>query len=380
MGDLSKMTREQFVKRRDELIKQHDWKAGGVDQAWRFSQIQVGDRIVANRGTDQVLAIGTVTGPYHFVDGEEFAHRLPVRWDDLRPRPVNEGGWRKTLIEIDREKFSEINKAPTIPPRINPPYSLEDCAKDTGFDLATLQRWKRGLERKGQAIFYGPPGTGKTFIAEKLTAHLIGGTDGIRELVQFHPAYSYEDFMQGIRPQTTADGGLAYPLVPGRFMEFCERAARRKGLCVLIIDEINRANLSRVLGELMYLLEYRNREIPLAGGGMFCIPENVRLIGTMNTADRSIALVDHALRRRFTFFPLYPDYEILSRYQKAKGFDAARLIQLLKKLNTAIADKHYEVGITFFLRDNLESQLADIWQMEIEPYLEEFFFDQPTEI
>jgi MoxR-like ATPase len=377
LGDLSKMTREQFVKQRDELIKLHGWKAAGVDQAWKFSQIQVGDRIVANRGTDQVLGIGTVTGPYFFVDGEKFAHRLPVRWDDLRPRPVNEGGWRKTLIEIGREKFSEISKAPVIPPRINLPYSLEDCAEDTGFDLATLQRWKRGLERKGQAIFYGPPGTGKTFIAEKLTGHLIGGTDGIRELVQFHPAYSYEDFMQGIRPQTAADGSLAYPLVPGRFMEFCERAARRRGLCVLIIDEINRANLSRVLGELMYLLEYRNREMPLAGGGMFCIPENVRLIGTMNTADRSIALVDHALRRRFTFFPLYPDYEILSRYQQAKGFDAARLIQLLKRLNTTIADRHYEVGITFFLRDNLESQLADIWQMEIEPYLEEFFFDQP---
>jgi AAA domain (dynein-related subfamily) len=387
LGDLSKMTREQFVKRRDELVKQHGWKAAGVDQAWRFSQIQAGDCIVANRGTDEVLGIGTVIGPYYFADGENFAHRLPIRWDDLRPRPVDEGGWRKTLIEIDREKFSEISKAPIVPlsqppfptvaPVINPPYSLEDCAKDTGFGLATLQRWKRGLERKGQAIFYGPPGTGKTFIAEKLTAHLIGGTDGIRELVQFHPAYSYEDFMQGIRPQTTADGSLAYPLVPGRFMEFCERASRCKGLCVLIIDEINRANLSRVLGELMYLLEYRNREIPLAGGGMFRIPENVRLIGTMNTADRSIALVDHALRRRFTFFPLYPDYEILSRYQEARGFDATKLIQLLKKLNTAIADRHYEVGITFFLRDNLESQIADIWQTEIEPYLEEFFFDQP---
>src|SRR6476659_8101233 len=130
----------------------------------------------------------------------------------------------------------------------NAHYYLEDYAKNTGFDLATLQRWKRGLERKGQAIFYGPPGTGKTFIAEKLTAHLIGGTDGIRELMQFHPAYSYEDFMQGIRPETTADGAFAYPMVRGRFMEFCERAARRKGLCVLIIDEINRANLSRVLG------------------------------------------------------------------------------------------------------------------------------------
>jgi 5-methylcytosine-specific restriction protein B len=160
-------------------------------------------------------------------------------------------------------------------------------------------------------------------------------------------------------------------------MEFCEHASQRKGPCVLIIDEINRSNLSRVFGELMYLLEYRNRDIPLAGGGMFRIPENVRLIGTMNTADRSIALVDHALRRRFTFFALYPEYEILSRYQQAKGFDATKLIQQLKVLNNVIADRHYEVGITFFLRDDLASEIADIWQMEIEPYLEEFFFDQP---
>jgi 5-methylcytosine-specific restriction enzyme B len=127
----------------------------------------------------------------------------------------------------------------------------------------------------------------------------------------------------------------------------------------------------------MYLLEYRNAKIPLAGGGMFRIPENVRLIGTMNTADRSIALVDHALRRRFAFIALHPEYDILLEYQKARGFDATKLIQQLKLLNRVIADRHYEVGITFFLRDDLTSDLSDVWQMEIEPYLEEFFFDQP---
>jgi len=127
----------------------------------------------------------------------------------------------------------------------------------------------------------------------------------------------------------------------------------------------------------MYLLEYRNEEIPLAGGGIFRIPRNVRVIGTMNTADRSIALVDHALRRRFAFIALHPEYDILLQYQKARGFDATKLIQQLKLLNKVIADPHYEVGITFFLRDDLESNLDDIWHMEIEPYLEEFFFDQP---
>jgi 5-methylcytosine-specific restriction protein B len=145
---------------------------------------------------------------------------------------------------------------------------------------------------------------------------------------------------------------------------------------VLIIDEINRANLARVLGEMMYLLEYRDREVPLASGRSLRIPPNVRIIGTMNTADRSIALVDHALRRRFAFLALYPEYDILSRYHQGTGFDVEPLISVLRKLNRQIGDPHYEVGITFFLRKDLTEQIEDIWRMEIEPYLEEYFFDQ----
>jgi 5-methylcytosine-specific restriction protein B len=192
------------------------------------------------------------------------------------------------------------------------------CRRD--LDEATVARWVRAVERKGQAIFYGPPGTGKTFIAEHLARHLVGGGDGFWELVQFHPAYAYEDFVQGIRPQSGADGALTYPLVPGRFLDFCARASRRRDRCVLILDEINRANLARVFGELMYLLEYRDRAIALAGAGVLRIPGQPRLLGTMNTADRSIALVDHALRRRFAFIALSPDYDILRRYHAPSGF------------------------------------------------------------
>ena len=127
----------------------------------------------------------------------------------------------------------------------------------------------------------------------------------------------------------------------------------------------------------MYLLEYRDRQVPLASGGLFRIPKNVRLIGTMNTADRSIALVDHALRRRFAFLALYPDYDVLRHYHRQTGFDVEPLITVLKRLNRQIDDRHYEVGITFFLRADLDKQMEGIWTMEIEPYLEEFFFDQP---
>ena len=263
---------------------------------------------------------------------------------------------------------------------MNPEYPLTQIAEETGVDIKILQRWVGAVNRKGQAIFYGPPGTGKTFLARKLAQHLIGGGNGIYELVQFHPAYAYEDFMQGLRPQRV-NGGLDYPLVPGRFLDFCERARKRDGLCVLIIDEINRANLARVFGELMYLLEYRQNKtegIPLASGGRFHIPTNVRLIGTMNTADRSIALVDHALRRRFAFLGLAPDFEVLRRFhlREKTGFPADDLIKLLEQLNVAINDPHYSLGISFFMRKGLATELPDIWAMEVEPFLEEHFFDQ----
>ncbi|MDX9956103.1 MAG: AAA family ATPase [Anaerolineae bacterium] len=280
------------------------------------------------------------------------------------------------LAYLDLPLTSEIEN--TVP--LQPEYLLVACAAETGFTEAELARWVRAIERKGQAILYGPPGTGKTYVAEHLARHLIGGGDGFSDLVQFHPAYAYEDFIQGLRPQARKDGGLDYPLVPGRFLEFCTQAAQRTGRCVLIIDEINRANLARVFGELMYLLEYRDSEIPLAGGRRFRIPENVRIIGTMNTADRSIALVDHALRRRFAFLALYPNYEVLRRYHEKTGFPVESLIGKLKELNQHINDFHYQVGITFFLREDLTETLPDIWRMEIEPYLEEYFFDQPGNV
>ncbi|MCB9150428.1 MAG: AAA family ATPase [Caldilineaceae bacterium] len=265
------------------------------------------------------------------------------------------------------------------------PYTLAQVAAAVYLDEEVVARWVQIVQRKGQAIFYGPPGTGKTFVAEQMARHLCSATDdGIRdgfyEVVQFHAAYAYEDFVQGLRPRPAAGGGLTYELVPGRFLDFCHRARQRNGPCVLIIDEINRANLSRVFGELMYLLEYRDQAIHLAGGGEpFRIPTNVLILATMNTADRSIALVDHALRRRFAFIPLFPNYDVLRRFhaEQQTGFDVEPLIRRLEQINRAIEDPNYAVGISYFLRPNLADEITDIWQTEIEPYLEEYFFDQP---
>ena len=257
----------------------------------------------------------------------------------------------------------------------HPEYSLEEVSAKTGLGVALLNSWVAAIQRKGQAILYGPPGTGKTFLAEHLARHLVGGGDGVRELIQFHPAYEYEDFIQGLRPDPRDNGQLAFKRVAGRFLTFCRQAQGRSGTSVLIIDEINRANLSRVFGELMYLLEYRDQSVRLSSGDSFRIPASVRILGTMNTADRSIALVDHALRRRFAFLHLRPDFEVLKRHHEVEGRSVDGLIRVLKRINGEIRDPHYHLGITFFLNTRLGHELEAIWRMEIEPYLEEFFFD-----
>ena len=389
--------------------------AGAINElaeiTWAVNQykkkIHAKDRVYLwESGKDAgILAVATVlSDPNHIYDddserkfirnAEKFSEeklKVPLRIDHVLPERIRRTDLldhpvlkslevitfpNATNFAVNEEQAQLLNELVFTPK--NPLYLLNQCAEDTGFDLETLERWVRAIRRKRQAVLYGPPGTGKTYVAEHLARHLIGGTDGFSDLVQFHPAYAYEDFIQGIRPQSDDDGGLRYPIVPGRFLEFCERAESRHGTCVLIIDEINRANLSQVFGELMYLLEYRDRSIPLAGGGRLRIPDNVLIIGTMNTADRSIALVDHALRRRFAFLRLLPNHEVLRKYHQSRntGFPVEGLIGVLRRLNAQINDPHYEVGISFFLRKDLAEEIEDIWKMEIEPYLDEYFFDR----
>lgn len=279
-----------------------------------------------------------------------------------------------------------------VPSRKDPeptgePLTPEATAAALHLPVEQVERWVDILRSKRQAILYGPPGTGKTWIAEHLARHVVEGTGGIHETVQFHPSYSYEDFIQGIRPQRSEEGLLDYPVVEGRFLRFCREARMVEGApCVMVIDEINRANLSQVFGELMYLLEYRDRAVRLAGDGkQFSIPHNVLLIGTMNTADRSVALVDYALRRRFAFIELEPDYDLLRAFYEqgsgsAEGVNLDVLLEQIKGINLAIDDRGYLLGMSFFLVDDLRAGLPNIWQTEVEPYLDEFFVDDPGKV
>lgn len=310
------------------------------------------------------------------LEHRELAGAEPVRFNGIG-----------SLSRLTKKEFEHIitlsglSESTADPDPPAPVVTAEEVAEKLFIDPEEIARWTTALNRKGQIIFYGPPGTGKTFTACEYALHLIGGGRGFIETVQFHPAYSYEDFMQGIRPAAMEDGTLSYRMTEGVFMNFC-RMAEECGddPCVLILDEINRANLSRVFGELMYLIEYRDRSVRLAGNGReFRVPENVRIIGTMNTADRSIALVDHALRRRFAFIELRPEYDVLRNWHRRNdtGFDAGGLASVLQQLNGAINDPHYEVGISFFLLRDVADQIEHIWRMEIEPYLGEYFLGRP---
>nr|WP_246407567.1 AAA family ATPase [Geomicrobium halophilum] len=333
-------------------------------------------------------ALGTVVSGVYEIEAGDYKCDLEIDWklienpimkeetkeeEALQNLKVGNQGTNFQATQEEYEVMVQLAEAKVQTTSQNPEYTIEDLQAETGMVAVKVKRWLRSLHRKGQAILYGPPGTGKTYMAEKMAKHLIGGNDGFYEIVQFHPAYAYEDFIQGIRPEKTEDG-LDYPLKDGRFLGFCQRAKRKEGNCVLIIDEINRANISRVFGELMFLLEYREQKMSLAGGEELSIPPNVKIIGTMNTADRSIAIMDNALRRRFAFLSLSPNYDILRNYHQK---DIEGLISTLQAINRQIGDANFELGISFFLMENLDEELEDIWRMEIEPYLEEYFFDQP---
>jgi len=226
-----------------------------------------------------------------------------------------------------------------------------------------------------QAIFYGPPGTGKTFIARKLAEHLT--TDGgATKLVQFHPSYAYEDFVEGWRP--TPDG--KFELRDGALKTFAQQAANDpNNTYVMVIDEINRANLSKVLGELFFLLEYRNDTATLQYSDTeFALPPNMRIIGTMNTADRSIAMVDAALRRRFhfhAFFPTEPPINgALHRYLNDHHPTLTWVADMVDKANALLPDRNLGIGPSHFMRPNLTEQLIErIWTHSILPYIEDNF-------
>ena len=264
---------------------------------------------------------------------------------------------------------------------------IADLAEELLLDEEWLRTVIELLEDKRQVIFYGPPGTGKTFVARALARFLAPDVER-RVTVQFHPSYSYEDFIEGYRPLGGGEkGNVWYDVLPGPVKTLAEEADTTSDPCVMVIDEINRGNVAKIFGELYYLLEYRDDDVQLQyGTGPFRLPPNLYIIGTMNTADRSIALLDAALRRRFHFIEFFPDRPpmkgLLRRWLEANGLkDMMYVADVVDYANALLPDRNLQIGPSYFMRPNLDREWFErIWKYSVMPYIEEQFFDEPERV
>lgn len=286
----------------------------------------------------------------------------------------------EALLDADEP----VEPAPTAE-ELELPDATEELAETLHVGQSWIQEVVELLRDRPQLIFYGPPGTGKTYLAQKIGKHLAGGDSSKVKLVQFHPAYSYEDFFEGYRP--TREGG--FDLTPGPMRRIVDQARENPTTpYVLIIDEINRGNLAKVFGELYFLLEYREEVVDLMyapDDAGFTLPSNVYIIGTMNTADRSIALVDSAMRRRFSFMALHPSEEptagLLRRWLQASGRPAENA-DLLDELNRRIEDPDFKIGPSYFMRPAVykDGGLERTWRTSVLPLLEEHHFGDGVDV
>jgi 5-methylcytosine-specific restriction enzyme B len=383
-----------------------------------YSEAKPGDIVIGYVASPvkQVIAQCIVTkGLHNSPEGpaieikKTHAFKIGLGLSELKPEvllekcePVihNQG----TLFSLTEEEFSVIRsmiderneEAPLSKPA---PYLINDALSDLFMSEKDLGTMLSLLKYKKNLVLQGPPGVGKTYVAERLGHLLMGNQDDSRiETIQFHQSYSYEDFIQGIRPNTRGQ----FILKDGLFYRFCKRAAlANKDIpYVFIIDEINRGNLSKVFGELMMLIEHdkRGQLILLANSedsnDSFSIPANVYIIGTMNTADRSLAMVDYALRRRFCFFDIKPAFDteygknaFVSYLQKigASSELASKIVLRITALNARIREDSkqlgpgYEIGHSYFCTKPQvaydETWYRSIIEFEIAPLLREYWFD-----
>ena len=357
---------------------------------------------------DDHVHVGVLAGPPEYVGAGDDRLRRPAAWSVTPPIPLTdlpaplpqEIGREGSVVDLtaalavlsqlvsqetDLQAEPDVAAIETLLP--TGPLTLRTATAKLSThvhaDVGWLQEIIDLLGVRRQIVLYGPPGTGKTFIARAL-AHHVADADAVR-LVQFHPSYAYEDFFEGYRPTPSADGTVGFALHPGPMRALAAEARDDPSRAyVLIIDEINRANLAKVFGELYFLLEYRDDSIRLqySPGDSFNLPKNVYIIGTMNTADRSIALVDAAMRRRFAFVEMHPDEhpvdQVLRKWLNASERADDERADLLDALNAEIGieDRDYKIGPSYLMAPDAETPrgLDRVWTYSILPLLEEHYY------
>jgi 5-methylcytosine-specific restriction protein B len=416
LGDLSSFekdtpSKEKLIQLLAERYPSSPSQQGkAATQILNFTKgIEGGETVLACDG-GTVLGVGRVTGDYVFEAGSDFPHRRPVEWLSLEEWKMPEPEGLQTtvhklkkypvnLVEAERRSLVAV-----LPPRASVTVSRGGVSPRLGGVSGRIQSV---LERKAQVILYGPPGTGKTYWAERAATELAsyslagkpfeelsdseksvidGGRDslGTVRMCCFHPAYGYEDFIEGYRPDLH-EGRMNFVLRDGIFKQLCRDAeAQPERQFYLVIDEINRGDIPRIFGELLTIIEKDKRGksviLPLSRSA-FRVPPNVFLIGTMNTADRSIALLDTALRRRFGFVELMPDVTLFGDVWVA----GIPLGPWLDALNRRICEhvgrdaRNLQVGHSFLLEAGQPvkdaSRFFRVIRDEIIPLLEEYCYE-----
>lgn len=405
LGDLKHYQTKDAIKA--QIVELDPTKATSMNDPlalWQFSEeIKEGDVIYAKKGGELILGWGVVTREYEF-DPMRGSHQhvIGVNWQDTRDFQLIENTKVpiKTLTNVDTYRsFLDYvgsfyqSSAPAV---VENAYTREDALAELLMSEEQFDTILSQLERKKNIILQGPPGVGKTFVARRLAYALMGQKNKDRApMVQFHQSYSYEDFVQGFRP----NGERGFLLKNGIFHELCMQAREDSDRpYFLIIDEINRGNLSKIFGELMMLIEHDKRgddyalKLTYEGKEEFYVPDNLHLIGTMNTADRSLSMVDYALRRRFSFIDLEPEfasekYEQLMSDAGAEADFIQEIQRKLTELNGVITEDHhnlgkgYQIGHSFFCPskgDTVDAEwLHKIISYEVAPLLHEYWMDNP---